>query len=254
MAQPCSSLTGEFLDWLLKALTAVGTIGATIVAVVIALRQDQWRNAKYHPTLELKALTEPPDCIKIPYVNQGVQPGPQGMQLFRLETTSYYLRVLVLNTGTETARNVELYAKELRQELKDGRWEIVDDFPPMNLTWSDSSPERAGVLAFLPADSSRHCDIAHVLDPKDRKNVLYEDRADLKLEEGEVSLTFDLVRKPLHLGYIVRHGHYRLSIEVAADNFKAVTKEVYINFDGKWDSDQQRMFTEHIGIIADPEK
>lgn len=66
----------------------------------------------------------------------------------------------------------------------------------------------------------------------------------------EVSLTFDLVQKPLHLGHIVRPGRYRLSIEVAAENFAAIIQQVEINFDGEWNADPQTMVADHLGIKA----
>jgi hypothetical protein len=205
---------------------------------------------RYHPTLVVSAITKLPDCVKIPYVEQRWEIIGSAMQVVRTETTSYYLRVRVKNSGNETARNVEVYAKELNQEFKDGRRERVDDFPPMNLIWSNSSPANRITLPFLPPESSRHCDVGHILDPKDRKLFSSDDRTDLKLKEDEVSLTFDLVQKPLHLGYIVRPGHYRLAIEVAAENFAAVIREVEIKFDGEWKPDLQTMSADHLAIKA----
>jgi hypothetical protein len=79
---------------------------------------------------------------------------------------------------------------------------------------------------------------------------MHEDRPDLKLEAGQVSLTVDLVQKPLHLGHIIRPGHYLLTVEVAAENFDAVIKEVEIRFDGKWNDDQEAMFADHVEIKA----
>src|SRR5208282_1353689 len=233
---------GAFFDWLLKALTAIGTVGV----VVFVLFQEKWRKWNYHPTLNVSVITKPPDCVKIPFVQIDIYPPGWLPPARRRETTSYYLRVLVENSGNETARNVEMYAKELNRESKDGRWERVDDFPPMSLIWSNS--DRASTLPFLPPGSRRHCDVGHILDPKDRKSMEGEDRSDLELEEGMVSLTFDLVQKPIHLGHIVKPGLYRLAIEVAADNFDAVIKEVEINFDGRWSTDQRTMFADHVGI------
>jgi hypothetical protein len=239
--------TGELFDWLLKALTAIGTVSA----VVFVLFQEKWRKWNYHPTINVSAITKPPDCVKIPYVQTTFLPG-MVHSVIRRETTSYYLRALVENIGNETARNVEIYAKELKRESKDGRWERVEDFPPMNLTWSNPQPEHASSLPSLPPGSRRHCDVGHILDPKDQKSMEAEDRSDLELEAGMVSLTFDLINRPLHLGHIVKPGRYRLAIEVAADNFDAVVKEVEINFDGRWNGDQRTMFADHVGIKVAP--
>ena len=152
-------------------VTATATFLAVIVALVIALYQEQWRERwrkkKLHPDLVVFAFHGPPDCVQIPYVEDfdNISGGRR-----QERAASYYLRILVKNMGTITARNVEVYAKALRRGNGE-KWEPVEDFPPMNLVWSNSPPaphRDRTYLPFLPAGSSRHCDVAHMIDPSVR--------------------------------------------------------------------------------------
>lgn len=227
-------------------VTAIATLLAVAAALVIALYQEdwreRWRRKNLHPDLVVRAFAGPPDCVQIPHVEYQLVAG----QPTSKRGTSYYLRMLVKNTGTVTARNVEVYAKALRQE-RNGNWEPVEDFPPMNLVWSNSPPEPhrdRTYLPFLPAGSSRHCDVAHMIDPQRRQ--LFESEA--KPDLPPPSLTFDVVRGPLHFGHIVGPGKYRLDIEVAAENFDALTRVVEVWFDGTWMPQASQMFGYHLRI------
>jgi hypothetical protein len=247
---------GQWADWTTKWLTAIGTAGAVVVALVIALFQEKLRRWYYHPTLEVSASPKLPDCTKLPYVqvpHVSFSESNQPIMVPRRETTSYYLRILVKNNGRETARNVEVYAKKLvRHRKSDSQWEKDARFPPMNLVWSNSEPDQRNYLRFLPPGMSKHCDVGHILDPKDRKDFEADDNPELKLADNEVSLTFDLIQRSLHKGYIVRQGEYRLEIVIAADNVDAVTKDVRIYFDGQWDAVQDTMLRDHVGIGLEP--
>ncbi len=233
-------------------VTAIATLLAVIAALVIALWQEdwreRWRRKNLHPDLVVLAFAGPPDCIQIPYVENfdNISGGRR-----QERAASYYLRILVKNTGNVTARNVEVYAKSLRQERGD-KWEPVEDFPPMNLVWSNSPPEPhrdRTYLPFLPAGSSRHCDVAHMLDPRLKHLFTGETKPGLE----RLSLTFDLITKPLHFGHIVGPGKYRLDIEVAAENFDALARVVEISFDGDWMPEASQMFGYHLRIDVSPE-
>ncbi len=245
---------GQLADWTTKWLTAIGTVGAVIVALVIALFQNRLRRWCNHPILEVSASTKLPDCVKLPYIQPAhLQFSPQPVVVQQHETTSYYLRVLVENASNETARNVEVYAKKLiRYRKSDSQWEEVFDFPPMNLVWSNSPPEQGTYLRFLPPKMSKLCDVGHIIDPTDRKDFEGDNNPALDLSPDEVSLTFDVIQKPLHKGHIVKQGDYRLEIVVAADNVDAVTRKVKIFFDGKWHSDRATMLRDHVGIGVEP--
>jgi hypothetical protein len=240
---------GQMADSTTQLLTAIGTIGAVVVALVIAIFQDKLRRLYSRPILEVRATTKLPDCVKIPYIQNQFLLNQQTPEIKKCETTSYYLRVLVENNGNQTARNVEVYAKRLMRHRKsDNHWEEVPEFPPMNLVWSNSPPEQNMYLRFLPPGMSKHCDIGHILDPDGRKHFEGDDNPVLDLGAGEVSLTFDLIQKPLHKGHVVKQATYSLEIVVAADNVEAITRKIEIFFDGKWHPDLATMLRDHVGI------
>jgi hypothetical protein len=83
-----------------------------------------------------------------------------------------------------------------------------------------------------------------MLDPANRDSFTGEGKRGLPAP----SLTFDLITRPLHLGHIVGPGKYRLDIEVAAENFDALTRVVEVWFDGTWMPEASQMFGYHLRI------
>jgi hypothetical protein len=234
----CSELAATWL-------TAVGTLAASGVALLIALRQEKWRRAKYHPSLEVTANILPPNSLKIPRKLIAVQTG----QVID-EAPSYYLRVKIRNIGTEAARNVEVYARSL-ERLQDNVRMQIPEFPPMNLSWSNW----AGItyLPLLAPDTERYCDIAHIIEPTKRAIFGEEEIPPFPLSSNEVALSFDLRVKPLTRGYIVGPGTYLCEIEVAAANAGALKKKLRIEVDGRWSDTENRMLGDLVRMRFDPD-
>jgi len=163
--------------------------------------------------------------------------------------TAFYLRLWVENVGNTTARQVEVYAKELRRKLADGRWQRVDAFPPMNLKWSD-----VGGLYFarIAAKMGKHCDLGHIVDPA-RRSVINENAARLALNDQQTSLTFDLIAQPNHKGHIIGPGEYELDLLVAADNARPSSHTVTISLPGRWYEDETRMLRDGVGVAVKSE-
>ena len=106
-------------DWILAI--------ATLIVAVVAVLQDQIRGLFYKPKFVVTAETKRPDCVLVPTTNMaGIPTGDR-----------IYMRVRVTNNGNAAAKSAEVYAKELRKRRPDGSWEVVKDFPPMNLKWAD---------------------------------------------------------------------------------------------------------------------
>jgi hypothetical protein len=219
----CSELAATWL-------TAIGTLATAIIAVVIALYQEKWRRARYHPTLEVIANIAPPDCLKIPMRFLNTQTGQND------EAVSYFLRIKVKNTGTEAARNVEIYAKALVRVQGTARVSIPE-FPPMNLVWSNSHHT---YFPLLTPDTERLCDIAHIIDPEKRNAVPYEEPP-FPLSSHQTALSFDLNIKPLTRAYILGPGIYSLAIEVSAENAEAIRQNLTIELDGRWSESENTM-------------
>lgn len=213
-------------------LTALGTL----VLAVVAVFQDTIRSWFYRPKFRVSVKTEPPDCEAVPFTQNGT-----------FVADSIYLRLWVENCGNATARNVEVYAKVLRRQRIDGKWEKVDLFPPMNLKWAD-----IGVIYFpsIAPEMGKHCDIGHIVDPSLR-HLLNEDSPKLGLTNQQTSLTFDLMVAPNHKGHIIGPGKYQLEIMVAAENAHPAKKTLSILLQGTWNANATKMLQDGVGLSID---
>lgn len=218
---------GTVADW----LVVVGTL----VLATVAVFQETIRGWFYHPGFKVSTMTEPPDCVAVPFT------APDGTFI----ADSLYLRLWVENVGNATAKNAEVYAKELRRQRADGTWERVGAFPPMNLRWANLS----GGIYFpsIAPGMGKHCDVGHIADPA-RRHLLREDAPGLALTARQTSLAFDLMVAPNHRGHIIGPGEYQLDILVAAENARPVKRTIVISLRGTWDADEARMLRDGVGV------
>lgn len=223
-------------------LSAWGTVagwlvaGGTLVLAAVAVFQDTIRGWFYHPAFQVSVKTEPPDCVAVPFT------APNGAFV----ANSVYLRLWIKNVGNATAKDVEVYAKELRRQRADGTWELVAAFPPMNLRWAN-----VGTIYFpsIAPEMGKHCDLGHIVDPQQR-HLLHEDNPRLALTNQQTSLAFDLMVAPNHRGHIIGPGEYRLDILVAAENARPIPRAVSISLRGTWDADETRMLRDGVGVTV----
>ncbi len=219
--------TASLTDW----LTAIGTISLGAIAVF----GKTIRGYFYYAKLDVSVETKPPDCVKVPMCT------PRGDVL----ADSYYLRVLVKNVGNSPAKNVEVYAAELRRKCIDGTWEIVKSFSPMNLRWANG--EHIAYLPRINPDMSMHCNVAHITDPKHRSNDNINENVPW-VKDDQTALAFDLTSLANHKRYIVAPGEYKLDIKIGAKNVRAKSEVLTINLDGNWYPDETKMFEDGVGI------
>ncbi len=173
---------GTVADW----LVAVGTL----VLAAVAVFQETIRSWFYRPKLKVSIKTQPPDCVAVPWNVNGTF------------VDAIYMRLWVENVGNATARNVEVYAKELRRRHLDGTWNRMTAFPPMNLNWAN-----LGKIYFssIAPDMGKHCDLGHITDPQ-RRHLIHEEAPGLALTNQQASLAFDLMVAPNHKGHIIGPG------------------------------------------------
>jgi hypothetical protein len=217
---------GTVADW----LVAVGTL----VLAAVAVFQETIRGWFYHPEFEVSIKTESPDCVAVPFTK------PDGTFV----ADSIYLRLWVENVGNATAKNVEVYARELRRQRAEGTWERVGAFPPMNLKWAN-----IGTIYFqsIAPEMGKHCDLGHIVDPVGRP-LLGEEAPKLALTNQQTSLAFDLMVAPNHRGHIIGPGDYQLDILVSAENVRPIKRIVAISLRGKWDADETKMLRDGVGV------
>jgi len=221
---------GTPADW----LVAIGTL----IVAAVAVFQETIRAWFYHPAFRVSVKTEPPDCVWMPFTR------PDGTFV----SDSVYLRLLIENIGNATARDVEVYAAELRRRRADNTWERVAAFPPMNLKWAN-----LGIIYFpsISPEMGKHCDVAHIADPANRAAL--GEAPPAPYPAGRTAMAFDLMVAPNHRGHIVGPGEYELDVLVAAQNVRPLRKTVKLRLPGDWYADEQRMLRDGVGItVEDP--
>lgn len=206
----------------------------TLVLAAVAVFQATIRSWFYRPCFHVSIKTEPPDCVAVSFTERDGT----------FVADSIYLRLWVENIGNATAKNVEVYAKELRRQRADGTWERVGTFPPMNLKWAN-----VGTIYFpgIAPGMGKHCDVGHIVDPEFR-HLLREDAPRLALTNQQTSLAFDLMVAPNHRGHIIGPGEYQLEIQVAAENVPPIKRTITISLRGTWDADETRMLRDGVGV------
>jgi hypothetical protein len=209
------------------------TAGGTLVLAAVAVFQETIRSWFYHPRFRVSIKTEPPDCVAVPFIQNGT-----------FVADLIYLRLWVENCGNAPARNVEVYARILKRQRIDGTWEKVNLFPPMNLKWAN-----IGNIFFprISPEMGKHCDIGHIVDPS-RRHLLNEDSPKLDLTDLQTSLAFDLMVAPNHKGHIIGPGNYQLQIIVAAENARPTKKTILIILQGTWYANETKMLQDGVGL------
>jgi hypothetical protein len=97
----------------------------------------------------------------------------------------------------------------------------------------------------------KHCDLAHINDPKIR--------AELELlaaplpprggkEDRDTVLALDLEVQPNTGSHLLKSGTYQLELKIAAANASPIKKIFELTITGKWFPEESRIFSEGIGI------
>lgn len=141
------------------------------------------------------------------------------------------------NYGNISAKNVEVFAAELKKEKADGTFNNVKSFTPMNLKWSN-----LGTLYFpaIHPKAGKYCDCFHVVDPSVRNlpEIDMENDNRKEIPQDKSILSFDTLVSANTKGHLQPPGKYQLGIIVAAENAKAVDKIIEINLTGDWYSER----------------
>lgn len=203
---------------------------ATILLAIIAVFQDRIRRWIMNPRLDLRVRVAPPDCHRTIWNTAGRQ------------FPCYYFRLGVVNSGKVEAREVEIFAAGLNRARKDGSFEAVPRFTPMNLVWSHI---RVATLPILIPEMPKYCDLAHVFAPQHR-NALGHSLPNVDSQKSV--LAFDLQVEPNMLGHLAEPGTYHLSLVMGAANAPVRRYTLEINFPGDWFDDEARMLREGFGM------
>jgi hypothetical protein len=214
-------------------LTAIGTVGACLIALLIALfgkRVEQWF---YRPRLVLEAAVRNPDAQKVGRWS----PQPRGVRVDMGE--AWYFRLRIENArGAAPARNVQVFLRNV--ERLDGT--TVSRFSPMNLKWTHTGvTTRELLLPEVPV----FCDFIHVSDPKYR-SLSGETLDTVPPELAVLSLDVEVISSAN--AHLLEPGGYHLHLLLAAENFRARPYVVEVRYNGNWFPNQDQMFDREIGF------
>jgi hypothetical protein len=210
----CQLFTAEWL-------TAIGTVGATFLALILALWGEKIGRWFVRPKLSLKAHVGRPDSEG---VHRQVDGRPAGL--------AYFFRLAIRNKGNTEARDAQVFLSKI-ELLVDGKPQLVTAFTPMNLQWAYLGQATLPVL--LPDMPPRYCDLCHVEQPPFPANI------ELALARP-ASLFLDVEFPSNTGGNVLEAGTYLLHLILACSNGRPRRYTLKINFPGRWYADENEMF------------
>jgi hypothetical protein len=206
-------------DW----LAAIGTVGATVLALILALREEITK-LFVHPKLELDASIRAPSVQKTKWRHNGTDLGDV-----------WYFRLAITNKGNAVARDVQVFLASVEQ-LTDGKFVPVKRFSPMFLKWAHVG---AVTTPALWPEMPRFCDLVHITDPTYRRS-LREDLPGVNPLYGVLALDLEVL--PNQQGHLLEAGTYQFTFKLAASNCSARTEKRRVEFSGLWFPDEEAMF------------
>ncbi len=226
--------------WLYKLftpewLTAIGTVGAVALALMLALWGQAIGQWFFHPVLALDAKVQRPDTDKVR--RHGVLFNGSRIDLGEY----YYFRLAVTNKGNTVAKDVQVFLA--RVERVDGKNRInVDRFTPMNLIWTNTeqldAKDKLTRPVLLPDTPPVYCDLAHVGEPRFRQ-ASGEDLDSVPANEAVLGL--DVQVPTYSKGHLLEPGTYLFYLTLAASNWRSTHHVVRISFSGQWLSEKEML-------------
>jgi len=135
-------------------LTALGTVGATVLALVLALWGEKIGRIFVRPKLSLMKVhvgRPESEAVRRRMVITGADAG-----------LAYFFRLSIKNTGNAAAHDVQVFLQSAARVTAEGS-EPISRFTPMNLLWSYRG--NATLPTLLPGMPPVYCDFAHVEEP-----------------------------------------------------------------------------------------
>jgi len=228
-----------------KWLTAIGTIGASVVALFLAIFHERLRTLLWHPTLDIALENQPPDCQLMTVTNTITVIGATNAGAGGVQAGCYYFRLRVYNNGRSSAEMVEVFVEEVHRRRADGTFERWQGFLSLNLVWAHyNSP----YFPRIPPHVYKHCDLGHILDPSLRQQFPGEDIPTLGIPKHQTVMCLGLIVRPSTGSYLIPPGFYRLVIVAVAANAGIARRTVELNLTGQWYADEERMLREGVGL------
>jgi hypothetical protein len=187
------------------------------------------------PKLKVQVILRPPYCHKTFMGDAGIP--------------CYYFRIVVNNDGKTSARNVEVFARELLKKQNNNILVTVS-FSPSNLRWTHT---QAVLYPVIHPHSIKMCDVFHITDPKGRDKIPSE-KLRLGIPSNRASLSFEVSPLPFTKEYQQPPGEYYLKLLVGAEDARARKKTLRIAFNGEWAGSESDMLHDNVefSVVQDP--
>ena len=210
-------------DSLAVWLTAIGTIGATVVAVYLAYRSEQQNKQK--PKLSIGFRFFPPDCTLL---TESIKSAEAPNEPKRID--AFWFRGFVKNSGRGVARDVEVIIHDILIRTGD-TWKPIPDFISSNLWWTHLPRHNAYLPMILPG-TSKNFEIGCILKPKLDKTWF----------------EFKLTIVPSYKYNVMPPGEYKFTVTVGASNAKPVHQQFELKVTGDWFESIDSMFELGVSI------
>ncbi len=215
------------------SVVAAAWVGALFKEDLVRL----WRCPQLRATVRLQA----PDCHK----TEATWRNPNSGQVLA-RGDCYYFRLWVENKGRLPAERVEVFAAKLLRKHADGVFREEKSFLPMNLRWSHCTEVFAERIS---PDMGKHCDLGHIYEPSFRSGLVLFMRTPPGADTSKTLLELDLEVQPNTFSDLLPPGTYRIELVLAAANAAPVRKQLEITLTGNWFADENKMFSDGIGIV-----
>jgi hypothetical protein len=205
-ATTASFWAGSFPDW----ATAVGTVGATVAAVVLGLGFKEWW---FRPRLTLRLTRDEGTCLVVTSTTS--------------MSVAAYVRCLVGNTGRSTAKSVRVslisvetwHPVRLRWERL--KWELDGRDLAWSSSWASVQPLIAATAKDIAPRTERPLDFLSIHRDGGR--------------QGQLPIRLEIPPPvPANAAHVLLPGAWRVRLELSADNAAARTVFVAFRFDGSW--------------------
>jgi hypothetical protein len=209
----CQLFTSEWL-------TAIGTVGAVGLALILALWGEKLGRLFLRPKLSLKIHVSRPDSVSARrQTSIGTSAG-----------TAYFFRLAIRNRGNTAARDVQVFLESV-ERIVNGKPEKIAECTPMNLLWSNRLS--ATLPTLLPEMPPAYCDLVHVEEP-----MLGSGGG----EKQDASLVLDVEFPSNTGGHILGAGTYLVRIILAGANSSPRYYKLEVVFPGIWFAQEEKMF------------
>jgi hypothetical protein len=210
-------------------LTAIGTVGACVIALVVAFFGKWMERFFFHPKLRLIASVKRPNSARPERYTRNSNGGaiPAGEAwFFRLEIKN--------ESRVRAARGVQILLSEV-ERIDADRVEPVKRFSPMNLNWTHLGRSTRDLI--LP-QSPQYCDFIHIGQPE-YKGQTNEELETVPKEQGVICLDVEVPTS--ERGHLLEPGKYRCRLILAAENCPSQEYVVDVGYSGIWAKDEETM-------------